>query len=221
MFFPKNFFGFKLKNIEQILTEKKSYLCFKKSCFTKIDDFQFCDILSERKNFSKYKMKKNLFFKAYQCLNAEKKNWLVDLYFKRTFPETSKGILKIENPTYHYFPKSYQNLSTQIYSKEIFFLNLSQISNKASKKKIRWSTLGKIMKIGPKNIKNFLINIKKAYLFENSLNFQRQFVNLTGNFLKPMTRFIHKKYFIIRKKKILKKFKKFLNISRCNIESSN
>lgn len=218
MLFPKNVFDFKLKNIEQILPEKKSCLCFKKSCFTKI--YKFCDILSERTNFSKYKMKKFLFFKAQLCLSSQKKNWLVDIYSKRTFPEISKVILKIENPTYHYVPRSYQNLSTRLYSKKIFLFNLSQIFNKASKKKIRWSTLGKIMKIGPKYVKKFLINIEKAYLFENSINFQRQFISLTGIFLKSRRCFIHKKHFIIRRRKILKKIKKILNNSRCKLESS-
>jgi len=220
MFFPRNFYFFKLKNIDQILSEKKSYLCYKKSFFSKNKNVQTCHILSERKPFSKYKMKKKLFFKPYKGLMLEKKHWLVDIYSKRTYPEIGKAILKMENPTYHYVAKAYNNLSTQLYSKKVFLMNLNQIFNKASKKKIRWSTLGKIMKIGPKNIEKFLITIKKSYLFENSINFQRQFLSLTNTFLMPKSRFIPKKHFKTRKKKILKKLKKILNNSKRNLESS-
>jgi len=220
MFFPKNFYIFKLKNIEHILCEKKSYLFYKKLFFTKNENFQYCHILSQLKVFSNYKMKKKLFFKAYNGSSKEKNHWLIDIYSKRTYPEKSKDILKIENPTHHYVPRSYHNLSTQLYSKGLFLTNLSKIFNKASKKKIRWSTLGKIMKFGPKNIEKFFITIKKSYLFETSLNFQRQFLSPTDTFLILISPFIPKKHFIIRRGKIFKKLKKILNNSKINHESS-
>jgi len=151
--------------------------------------------------------KKKYYDNVFRISNLNKKNWLLDLNLKRTLVRNTKKVLFIENPSYFFIPKYVQGFLTKGIFLKNFTNEASRILIKNLKLKIRYSVIGRSMKLSPSNVIRVIRDSEEKILTKTHRNFNRQIVDFIHRKSLEKSLYFDKDYLFIKKHKILKRIK--------------
>jgi hypothetical protein len=205
--FPNNFRNQEFKNIDAVYRNSNNDYLFNmisiENSFKNIENHRLDILVSDFEKCHKKKYYDNVF----RISNLSKKNWLLDLNLKRTLVRNTKKVLFIENPSYFFIPKYIQGFLT----KGIFLKNFTNEANRILIKnlelKIRYSVIGRSMKLFSSNVVKVVRDSGERILTKTYRNFNRQIIDFKHRKSLEKSLYFDKDYLFIKKHKILKKIK--------------